>query len=229
MFRLVLLVTSHVQVNAKVGYKTLRYQDKSTIRIYYQELVPERQKSKVQVLFLHGAAFSSKTWLDIRTLQALQYEGYRAIAVDLPGYGKSSYNRAGYNDPANFLNVVMESFSMSNVVVVSPSMSGMYTIPYIFSHHFKNHKNKLIGWVPVAPTGVTSHTQIEYEGVKLANVLIAYGENDVHGKRYSWRYLAKIPGSQVYEVKGGGHPAYLTNPGEWNQRLIKFLDKCYVG
>lgn len=210
---------------AKSGFKSLSYKDNSKIRIFYQELTPyDKHKKPVEVLLLHGAAFNSQTWLEIRTLQSLQYNGYRTVAIDLPGYGKSAYNRAGYNDPANFISLVMEGFNMKNVVLISPSMSGMYAIPYMFSHHLNNRKNRLIGWVPVAPGGVTSHTQMEYENLKIPNVLVTFGENDVHGKRYSWKYLAKIPNSKVYEVKNGGHPAYLTDPGEWNSKLVKFLD-----
>jgi len=34
---------------------------------------------------MHGAAFSSKTWEDIKTLQLVAAMGYRAVAVDVPG------------------------------------------------------------------------------------------------------------------------------------------------
>lgn len=37
------------------------------------------------VLFLHGQAFTSETWEALGTLALLAAEGYRAIAIDLPG------------------------------------------------------------------------------------------------------------------------------------------------
>ena len=37
------------------------------------------------MLLLHGAAFSSKDWVDIKTLQLVAAMGYRVIALDLPG------------------------------------------------------------------------------------------------------------------------------------------------
>lgn len=37
------------------------------------------------VLFLHGQAFTSKTWEALGTLALLAAEGYRAVAIDLPG------------------------------------------------------------------------------------------------------------------------------------------------
>ena len=37
------------------------------------------------VLFLHGAAFSSENWLSLGALTVVTAMGYRPIAVDLPG------------------------------------------------------------------------------------------------------------------------------------------------
>lgn len=37
------------------------------------------------VLFLHGQAFTSKTWEALGTLALLAGEGCRAVAIDLPG------------------------------------------------------------------------------------------------------------------------------------------------
>src|SRR5688572_25069784 len=41
------------------------------------------------VLLLHGQRFHSKTWKELGTLDRLAKEGFRAIALDLPGFGAS--------------------------------------------------------------------------------------------------------------------------------------------
>ena len=58
------------------------------INVYYRVAEPAFEtKRSGQVLFLlHGAAFSSKTWVnEIGTMQTMSSLGHKVIAVDLPG------------------------------------------------------------------------------------------------------------------------------------------------
>ena len=45
------------------------------------------------VVLLHGATLTSETWEETGTIQTLANAGYRVIAVDLPGLGRSDENR----------------------------------------------------------------------------------------------------------------------------------------
>jgi len=41
------------------------------------------------VLLLHGKMFQAATWQEIGTLTKLAETGYRAVAMDMPGFGNS--------------------------------------------------------------------------------------------------------------------------------------------
>ena len=57
------------------------------------------------VLLLHGAAFTSQTWVDkVDTVRTVAAMGHRVIAIDLPGYGKTKIqDRQQTNDKAAYL------------------------------------------------------------------------------------------------------------------------------
>lgn len=66
-----------------INSKFVKIQD---VNIHYLEAGETNANS---VLFLHGASFSAQTWKEIGTLKLLVEEGFRAVAIDLPGYGNS--------------------------------------------------------------------------------------------------------------------------------------------
>ena len=54
--------------------------------MFYREAVPASDVDTQQsVLLLHGMAFKSETWLNLKTIHILAAMGHRVIAVDLPG------------------------------------------------------------------------------------------------------------------------------------------------
>ncbi|NXI53688.1 ABHEB protein, partial [Chloroceryle aenea] len=109
--------------------------------------------------------FSSETWLQLQTLAMLAKNSYRAVAIDLPGLGRSKDAVApapvGQTAPGSFLKAVSEALSLGPAVVVSPSLSGMYSLPFLFQH---NHLLK--AYVPVAPICTEKYTAEQYAQIK---------------------------------------------------------------
>ncbi|XP_076350979.1 uncharacterized protein LOC143247197 isoform X2 [Tachypleus tridentatus] len=52
------------------------------VKVFYREALPKDTSNfHISILLLHGAAFSSKTWLDLGTIQVLAAMGYRTVAM----------------------------------------------------------------------------------------------------------------------------------------------------
>src|SRR4051794_36923709 len=83
------------------------------------------------VLFLHGASFSSQTWQELGTLAFLAQHGYRVVAIDLPGFGQSESVEL---PPLDFLLAFLEYLSLDKPILVSPSLSGMYSLPLVAAY-----------------------------------------------------------------------------------------------
>ena len=187
--------------------------------IFYRQVKSENPR--FPVLFLHGAAFTSKNWHDIGTLKSLASKGYTAVAVDLPGYGESqNIKRPESASRIQFLSNLITELGLERPVVVAPSMSGSYALPFVM---VKERAKELRGFIPVAPGAVDKYTEEELKGLDLPT-LIVYGENDSGFKRLAER-MKNIPASEVFMMKNAGHPCYLDNPEEFNTRVTKFLDK----
>lgn len=190
--------------------------------IYYRRESPA--SARFTVLFLHGQAFSSQTWDDLGTLKFLRSKNYNVVAIDLPGYVKSkefgNVPRTS-EERANFLNKITKKLEIERPVIVSPSMSGSYSLPFIFQG---DQGRNLRGFVPVAPVGTEKYSEEDYKNLDLPT-LIVYGENDETLGLSSLRRLRNIPGSVIHMMKGAGHACYMKNTDEFHENLEKFLSK----
>ena len=188
--------------------------------IFFRKIVPEN--SKFPVLFLHGARFTSKDWQEIGTLKALSSQGYSVVAVDLPKHGDSEKVKEPSDDNGRieFLGQLIKRLELERPVLVAPSMSGSYALPFVMN---EKDKEEVRGFVPIAPAAVAKYTDEDLKGLKLPT-LIVYGEKDITFTRYVDK-MKEIPGSEVFMMKDASHPCYLDNPAEFHKRVVEFLDK----
>ena len=170
------------------------------------------------VLLLHGAAYSSAIWLSINTIKVLSAQGFRTVAIDLPGYGKSAV-LTDLTHKEKLIECVMEKFELDHPFLVAPSMSGQYAIPYVLKHY-----EKLAGFVPIAPTAAEEVDPKKFEEVSLPT-LILYGSLDKKGEEVSNKILSLIPQSTALSLPNSGHACYLDNPRDFHLQLVKFMIK----
>ncbi|XP_063283553.1 putative protein-lysine deacylase ABHD14B [Pelobates fuscus] len=173
------------------------------------------------VLLLHGIRFSSLEWQTLHTLEKLATAGHRAVALDLPGLGKSKEAVApsplGEPAPPGFLQEVLEALNMVPAVVISPSLSGMYSLPLIL-----NQQQYLAAYVPVAPI-CTDKFPVEAYACVQVPTLIVYGDKDEQLGEVSLRNLKNLPNHRVLCMQGAGHACYLDDPETWHKGLLDFL------
>ncbi|KAF3856291.1 hypothetical protein F7725_017014, partial [Dissostichus mawsoni] len=189
-------------------------------------------QGKLQVVLLHGQAFTSKTWEELGTMALLATNGYQALAMDLPdyvsqtavlieGYGKSPDSEGLKTDQnrVDLLSRFMESLGVRTAVLVSPSMSGHYSIPFLMKN-----TAQLQGFIPIAPVGTRSYTPQQYQNIQIPT-LIVFGALDTNLGAQSHKNLIQLPHHSVLKLEGARHACYMDKTREFHQGLMDFLGK----
>lgn len=98
------------------------------------------------------------------TLQLLASWGYRAYAVDIP----FEENNSSSTIKVEWLKKVISKLHLSNAVIISPSLSGRLTIPYMFE--LKQSQSLIRGFVYMAPVGTKQYKASQYEKINVSIV-----------------------------------------------------------
>ncbi|WP_051119600.1 alpha/beta fold hydrolase [Gillisia sp. CAL575] len=147
-----LSITAQTTISETLNYDTAvkKIQIKSEEIAYLEEGAGDNV-----LLFVHGLSSNMEAWS--KNIAKLK-ENYTSIAIDLPGYGKSSKNSNHYSmaDYACFINEFIQQKELKNVSLVGHSMGGQVAI-----HSVLNHPENFEKLILIAPAGIETFSPQE--------------------------------------------------------------------
>jgi pimeloyl-ACP methyl ester carboxylesterase len=127
-----------------MSYVDVGKENSTSIHLFYED-----HGSGQPVVLIHGYPLSSASWE--KQVPALVEAGYRVIAYDRRGFGKSSQPTTGYNYDifAEDLHNLVTQLKLRDFVLVGFSMGGGEVARYIGKYGSKNvSKTVIIGGIP---------------------------------------------------------------------------------
>lgn len=123
------------------------------VRMAYMDVKPENPNGQT-LLLLHGKNFSSDYWA--QTIKAMTSYGYRVIAPDQVGFGKSSKPEIRYTFSRLVENTtgLLDHLRINRVVVIGNSMGGMLAV-----HFARRHPERVVALVLENPLGLEDYAQ----------------------------------------------------------------------
>ncbi|NWX97990.1 ABHEA protein, partial [Nothoprocta ornata] len=115
------------------------------------------------------------------------------------------------------LDRVLRELALRRPVLVSPSMSGRFAVPFLLARGAR-----LAGFVPIAPAGTAEHPAQRYRQLQTPT-LIVYGDGDAGLGPRALRRLRLLPRHRVAVLRGAGHACYVQRPRDFHGALLAFL------
>jgi len=122
------------------------------VRMAYMDVAPTTAPNGQTVVLLHGKNFGADYWEN--TLRALSAKGYRVVALDQIGFGKSSKPEIRYTFAMLADNTVrvLDHLKVGRVAIVANSMGGMLGV-----HFARRHPDRVAALVLENPLGLEDY------------------------------------------------------------------------
>ena len=202
---------------------------KYTQNNYFQS---EEQKHNIEILLLHGAAFTKENWLESGILEGLCERDSTKVSVTAADLHVKSDGKDLYDLFSSLTNDKV--ISGRPLSIVTPSASGKSVASlaeYVVTNTSPESEylsNIMHIWIPVA-SGSVLKTSEEALGVfqkYSIPVLAMNGNQDEKGKLVTKR-LGQFANAEEVEMEGG-HPCYLDSPDDFILLLFDFIEKMPV-
>jgi pimeloyl-ACP methyl ester carboxylesterase len=142
--------------------------------------------------------------------------GWIPYAFDLPGFGQSSSFKANHR---TWLRDLTDVLNIDRPVVVSPSMSGRYALPFV-----TEFPEMVAGFVAVAPVGIMDYQ--DRLAKITAPVLAVWGENDtLIPQTQADLVIRSVKNGRKVVIAGGSHAPYMSDPSTFHTELLAFLSE----
>ncbi|MEV6526751.1 alpha/beta hydrolase [Longispora sp. NPDC051575] len=202
------------------------------------------------VVLLHGTPANSTRWTDIAAALA---DGYRVIAVDQRGHGRSghtpTYSFESYRrDVLDFA----DALGLDRFALVGHSMGG--TVACLFAEHHSDRLTALVlvdsppprepgDWDPgPRPTGDLDYdwnvlpaifAQLnkpdpawwaELPRIAVPTLLVSGGSTSPVPPEWNVDLVSLVPGARLVTIEGAGHQVHTNRPTEFLAAVRPFLD-----
>ena len=170
-------------------------------------------------LFLHGAAFTSETWIENGILVASSEGVAQSIAIDLPGFGESGTPSLSDEE---FLPEALRSLGLTpdETIIISPSLSGQFALPALR----RGSLDGLAGFVGVAPVGSDGFATSVAAPLEIP-MRAVWGDGDGADPQAAASALAAgFFDAQTVVIAGAGHAAYNDQPAVFTELLREFAN-----
>jgi pimeloyl-ACP methyl ester carboxylesterase len=104
------------------------------VRMAFMDVAPTGSPNGQTVVLLHGGNYFAKAWDG--TIEALGKEGFRVVAIDQIGYGRSSKPIIPYSLDMHAANTrrVLDHLGIARAAIVGHSMGGMLATRFAFTY-----------------------------------------------------------------------------------------------